>query len=80
MSEIHDRAYAILKEKGPMRGSDLGWELWGSTTESVMRGTGSHGHNKFCRPAGRVLRHLQREGRVIETCPKGYTCFIWTAV
>ena len=80
MSEIHDRAYAILRKEGPMRGSDLGWRLWGSTTFSPMRGVGSHGQNKFCRPAGRVLRKLQREGRVIETCPKGNTCFIWTAV
>jgi len=62
-SSIRERAYQILKAKGPMRGSDLGWELWGETTEVPDRGTGSHQHNKFCRPAGKLLKALERQGR-----------------
>lgn len=73
-----DRAHQILKSKGPMRGSDLGWELWGGTTEAPGRGTGSHAHNKFCRAAGKVLRRLERAGRVISQGRE--TCTVWIAV
>lgn len=50
------RAFDIIKTAREIRGSDLGWELWGETTECANRGTGSHRHNKFCRPAGKLLK------------------------
>lgn len=62
LTAIQKRAYQILKEQRPMRGSDLGWELWGETTAVWNRGTGSHRHNKFCRAAGKVLNQLRRLG------------------
>mgnify|MGYP001585161571 FL=1 len=72
-----DRAYKILKEKGPMRASDLGWELWGETTECPERGVGSHGWNKFCRPAGKVLNRLAKANRAVWY---GATnCVLWRA-
>jgi hypothetical protein len=61
--DIFARAHALLKSRGKMRTSDVGWGLWGETTESPRRGNGSHGQNKFCRAAGKVLRRLEREGR-----------------
>ena len=61
-----------------MRGSDLGWELWGETTECANRGTGSQRHNKFCRPAGKVLKRLQRLGCAREI-PKE-SCMMWAAM
>lgn len=71
-SGLLGRAWDILKTRGPMRGSDLGWELWGKTTEVPTRGTGSHQHNKFCRPAGKVLKRLQRLGCVREIPKETY--------
>lgn len=73
-----DRAIAILREHGPMRGSDLGWQLWGQTTEVPGRGEGSHGHNKFCRSAGKVLRRLERQGKVISWVHGN--CHLWGAI
>ena len=61
---ILDRAYGVLKARGPMRGSALGWELWGETTAVSERGIGVHQRNKFCRAAGSVLRRLEKQGRV----------------
>lgn len=55
---------AILIRRPGLRASDIGWELWGKTTEAPDRGTGSHGQNKFCRAAGRVLKGMEREGLV----------------
>jgi hypothetical protein len=72
------RAWDILKARGPMRGSDLGWELWGETTDCPTRGTGSQQHNKFCRPAGKVLKRLQRLGCVREIPEK--THMAWAAM
>ena len=63
-----------------MRGSDLGWELWGDTTESVRRGEGSHGHNKFCRPAGKLMKRLERAGLARQIFQKGRPCTFWKAV
>jgi hypothetical protein len=74
---ILDRAYKILKERGPMRGSDLGWELWGETTECANRGTGSQRHNKFCRAAGKVLKRLEANGLVRSEGRE--TCTVWIA-
>lgn len=69
--KITDRAYGLLKRYGKMRGSDLGWMLWGETTESAARGVGSHGHNKFCRSAGKVLKRLEAEGRATWSTVRG---------
>lgn len=77
MTEFQERAYKILKERGPMRGSDLGWELWGDTTEFPTRGGGSHQHNKFCRAAGKLLRALEREGKAHWTPEETYV--LWHA-
>jgi hypothetical protein len=63
LSDLMLRAHRVLKERGQMRTSDVGWALWGATTESPNRGSGSHGQNKFCRAAGKVLRGLERAGR-----------------
>jgi hypothetical protein len=76
--ELLGRAWDILKARGPMRGSDLGWELWGETTEVPRRGIGSHQHNKFCRPAGKLLKRLQRLGCVREIPAE--TCMTWAAM
>ena len=74
---VLDRAYEILKAKGPMRGSDLGWELWGATTECANRGTGSQRHNKFCRAAGKVLKRLERLGKATWQPRKNHS--VWRA-
>lgn len=62
MESIEDQALKVLKGKGPLRASDLGWFLWGETSETAMRGEGSHRQNKYCRSAGKVLRRLERKG------------------
>ena len=77
LTALLERALAILRARGPMRGSDLGWELWGETTAAPRRGTGSECHNKFCRPAGKVLKRLERLGKVIPVYEK--TCTTWRA-
>jgi hypothetical protein len=76
LSLIEKRAIQILK-RGWIRGSDLGWELWGETTFSAMRGEGSHGHNKFCRPAGKLLNRLKALGYAREK--PSTNCTLWTA-
>lgn len=63
---------------GELRGSDLGWELWGETTPVPDRGTGRQRHNKFCRPAGKVLKALERQGRASSIARKTYTA--WRAI
>ncbi len=68
---IEDRAIHILKTKGEMRAGDLGWELWCETTESARRGTGSHRSNKFCRPAGKLLKRLEKDNRVTHFAKPG---------
>ncbi len=77
-TELLQRAWSILKQRGEMRGSDLGWELWGDTTAVPNRGTGSQRQNKFCRPAGKVLKALERQGRVISIGRASYTA--WRAI
>lgn len=62
--ELCGRAIAILRKCGPMRASDIGWQLWGEA--NVGGGEGSHAQNKFCRSAGKVLRELDRRGKVID--------------
>lgn len=70
-----NRAWGIIKERGEIRGSDMGWELWGATTPVPTRGTGSHANNKFCRPAGKVLKALERLKRVRSVSRKTYTAW-----
>ena len=77
---ITDRAYNLLRDQGPMRGSDLGWLLWEDTTECASRGEGSHGQNKFCRAAGKVLNQLEREGRVRQYHSDLERCTKWKAI
>jgi hypothetical protein len=77
-NKLHDRAIAILKKHGPMRASDLGWQLWGDTTEVPDRGEGSHRHNKFCRSAGKVLRALDKQARVVQRTHG--SCLLWEAI
>lgn len=73
-----EKAIRALRERGPMRASDLGWELWGETTEVPDRGDGSHKQNKFCRPAGKILRELDRQGKVVWRTHG--TCILWEAL
>lgn len=62
------------------RASDIGQAVWGRRDDH--RGVGSHGHNKYCRVAGKVLRSLEKLG-LVEWSPvygsggKGYVS--WTA-
>lgn len=77
-ASILDRAYEIIKKRGKILGSELGWELWGETTAVPNRGTGSHRNNKFCRPAGKILLRLKREGRVREISEECNT--YWRAI
>ena len=58
---------------------DIGWTLWGETTECAHRGTGSHNSNKFHRSAGKVVKELQRRGLVKET-NEHETCATFRAV
>lgn len=75
---IGARALAVLRARGPMRCSRLGWELWGASTAVPDRGEGSHRTNKFCRSAGKLLRALERRGLARWTAgPGGVT---WEAV
>ena len=64
LSEIEERVLSYVIDKPGARGSDIGWAMWGPTTEFPQRGIGSHGHNKFCRPAGKILRRLEQLGLV----------------
>ncbi len=75
MTPIEERAVKALRTDGPMRASDLGQILWGSRRNS---GGGSHAHNRFCRPAGRLLKRLERQGLVL-----GYPtahCWLWASL
>ena len=54
----------LLRAKGPLRTSDVGWALWGQSTTAPERGQGAQRENKFCQTAGRLLHELQRIGRV----------------
>lgn len=71
---LRNRAVAILWNHGPMRCSDLGWQLWGDTTAFPDRG----GRNKFSRPAGKLLRELERDGRVTWIPQRGHC--LWHAI
>ena len=53
-----------LHKQGRMRASNIGWAVWGDTTPHPMRGEGSAANNKFCRPAGKLLARMEREGLV----------------
>lgn len=77
-TELTERAHGILKARGKMRTSDVGWALWGETTEAPNRGNGSHGQNKFCRAAGKVLRRLERAGRAQWMVERGVG--VWEAL
>lgn len=66
LTDIQRRALLIVSVNPGIRASGLGWNLWGSTTAHPNRGEGSHGSNKFCRVAGKVLNALQRGGLVWE--------------
>tara|TARA_Y100000310_G_C20525980_1_gene736046 strand:+ start:610 stop:1017 length:408 start_codon:yes stop_codon:yes gene_type:complete len=61
-TDIEKKAYRVVEHRGPISCADIGWELWGETTPSPMRGEGSHNHNKFCRAAGRIMNSLQDKG------------------
>lgn len=62
MTKIESEVMHILRSRGPISPGDLGWILWGETTESSGRGEGNHGTNKFCRAAGSILRRLEAKG------------------
>ena len=64
-SEILNRTYRILEKRGPSTCSEIGWALWGSawTTYKTLS-KDVHNMNKFCRPAGKVLKTLEKKGMV----------------
>ncbi|WP_422923699.1 hypothetical protein [Singulisphaera sp. PoT] len=74
----HDDAIAALRKHGPMRVTDFGWLLWGDTTEVPDRGEGSHRQNKFARSAGKLLRQLERDGRVSKRVHG--SCHLWSVI
>jgi hypothetical protein len=75
-TEVESLALEILRKHGPMRASDLGWQLWGDNDSGA--GQGSHGHNKYCRSAGKLLRRLDAAGKVVSRTQGTYT--LWTAL
>lgn len=76
-SEILNKAYAILVKRGSLSCSELGWALWGTTTSS-LKGSGVHLNNKFCRPAGKVLKEL--EARKMASHFRHKNKIIWKAL
>lgn len=58
------RAIRFLQAQGPLTCGRLGWLLWGDTTSCPGRGEGSHRENKFCRPAGKIIKRMERQGMV----------------
>lgn len=54
------RAYLTLLASGPTRTPDLGWKLWGGEQAAPPSGAASRDRNKFCLPAARLLRGLER--------------------
>ena len=77
-SKLLNRACQILKQKGSLSCSELGWLLWGDSTPFPSKGKGVHLNNKFCRPAGKVLNALFEQGRAKATiCQKKY---LWSFV
>jgi hypothetical protein len=79
MNDLETKAVEILKRHPEgMRAGDLGWHLWGETTEAPARGIGSHGQNKFCRSAGKLLKRLRQDRKAYPTYTKHNT--LWRAV
>lgn len=76
-SELLNKAYVILVKRGPLSCSEVGWALWGNTSTS-LKGTGVHRNNKFCRPAGKVLKSL--EAKKLASHFKHKTRVIWKAM
>lgn len=60
MTPTQRRALEIISKRDGLRASGIGWELWGKTTAVPKRGEGSHGTNKFCRAAGKILNQLNK--------------------
>ena len=63
--QLLNKAYNALVHKGPLSCSELGWILWGNSTNTPHRGVGVHKNNKFCRPAGKILKILSSQNRVM---------------
>ncbi|MCK9433889.1 MAG: hypothetical protein M0R32_03500 [Candidatus Cloacimonetes bacterium] len=61
-TELLNKTYKVLLKKGPLSCSEIGWALWGHSS-TAQKGTGVYKQNKFCRPAGRVLKILETQGR-----------------
>ena len=76
MTKMQQEAINVMHGRKSIRGSDLGWELWGKTTDCPMRGTGSHRSNKFCRAAGKLLRGMERDG-LARSFP-ATSCTLWS--
>lgn len=75
-SELLNRARGILVKRGPLSCSEVGWALWGNSSTS-MKGAGVHKNNKFCRPASKVLRNLEKLG--LASCFQHRDKTIWKA-
>lgn len=68
-TKLQTKAMELLFQN-PMTRSDLGFALFAATCESVGRGTGSAGTNKFHRMTGRVIRCLERKGVTVCYVPR----------
>ena len=80
MTPIETKAIETLQAHPQgLRASDLGWELWGATTATPGHGVGAHGQNKFCRPAGKLLKRL-RDKKEVYPVYRGRGLKLWFAV
>jgi len=78
MANLETKAIEILRRHPDgMRAGDVGWLLWGPNTPTPGRGVGSHGHNKFCRPAGKLLKRLAEQGKAYSIFAEYYR--LWYA-
>ena len=58
-------ALKALSKRGPIKTSELGWEVFGTVERpGLRRGDGSHCQNKFCRVIGKVIKRAERAGMI----------------
>lgn len=62
LTKAEQSILAAVQHSPGARASDIGQAVWGRRDD--YRGVGSHGHNKYCRAAGKILRRLERLGLV----------------
>lgn len=65
MTPLADRAWNLLKQRGPLSTGRIGWELWGAGDSPDL--------NKFARAAGKLLQEMKRQQRVHEIPMVGHS-------